>query len=644
MKSRQPNGRRRSGAAIVALALVCAGAAGAESSLIDRVGSVFDDVAWGFNLVGEKAQSLFGPGLGFGDEKTGGHAYAREFDQTYPVGPGATVSVSNEFGFGEVRVATWDNQLVQVYAEIAVRAESADLAQEIARSIEVRVDLAENLLDVRTILPDTRAETGQPTIQVNYALTIPKDANLVAKNDFGDTYVAGIGGRVAMDVRYGAIGIRDVAGPVSVRSRGEYALRAEGLRQGGTFELDGAPAEFANVAGPLKVTNFRGSVDLRNLGPEADVGVVSESGPIYYHVTEDAAPDLTATVLLGDIESDIPLSRASHGSVSVARTANIESQQRVSLRATFANILIQRDGVEPPVRTDTTSGTELFKEVVEHSERVADNIAVTVEAVTGNIRITGTDSRDVRIAATKFVRVQSQSNVRAALQALGFSVTHNGDEALAIRTLVADNMEALGCSSYRVDLAIECPRTAAVTVHAQDGHTSIRDTGGPVVVRQAAGAVTVQHVKAEVDLANEKGGIEVSRCAGPLKASVAHGALTLNEIYGAVTTDGLDGKTVIESPHAAVTARNTGGDVRIIAFEGIGGDYDVFVERGNISILLPPATDASLSVSAENGFVTTSSAIPLTGSIKKGRQEFIKTNTGPHRITLQTKNGDIIID
>jgi len=617
-------------------------AAGAESGLLDRLGTVFDDMAWGFNVVGEKAQSLFGPGLGFGDESGGGHGHAREFDETYPVGPGATVSVSNEFGFGEIRVATWDNQLVQVYAEIAVRAESADLAQEIARSIDIHVDVSESDLDVRTILPDTRSEAGRPAIQVNYALLIPKDANLVAKNDFGDTYVAGIGGALGIDVRYGAIGIRDVAGRVSVRSHGEYALRAEGLRQGGAFELNGAPAEFANVAGELKVSNFRGAVDLRGLAPETDVSVVSESGPIYLHVTEDAAPDLTATVLMGDIESDVPLDRSSHGRLTVARTANVESQQRVSLYTTFANILIQRDGVAAPPRTDTTSGTELVKETVEHSERVGDEVAVTVEAVAGNIRITGADSQDVRITATKFVRVRSQSNVRAALQALGFGVAHEEGAPLVIRTAVADNMEALGCSSYRVDLAIECPRTTTVTVRAQDGRTSIRDTGGRVEVRQAAGAVTLEHVKAEADLTNDKGGIEVAHCAGPVQASAAHGALTLTDVYGAITTACVEGKTVIESPHGAVTARSTGGDIRIIAFDGIGGDYDVLAERGNVSILLPPGTDASLTVSAENGFVT--SAVPLTGSIKKGRQEFIRTSAGPHRVTLQARNGDVIID
>jgi DUF4097 and DUF4098 domain-containing protein YvlB len=623
----------------VALLLLCSTAA-AQSQLIDKVGSVFDDVARGLNLVGEKAQDLVGPGLGFGDSNAGGFVSSREFAERHPVGPAARVSVANEFG--EIRVTTWDNQVVQVTAKISVRAESADLANAISQNIEIRVTPADNAVEVRTVLPDTRSEKGKPTIEVNYEVTAPRDASLAAKNDFGDTIIAGIGGAVAVDANFGAVDMRDIGGPVEVRARGEFALEAQELRQGGTFELHRVRANLRKLAGTVKVGNFWGSVTLRDLAPEAEVNVVSESGPITFYVAENPTPNIEATVVFGEIQSELPLSLSSQGDFTVGRNVSGEFKQRVTLRASFANIAIRRPAAEPTDQAAATLASQPFKEVTTQTEPVLENSQISIEVIPGDIRVVGTDESEIRVTATKFVRVQSQSNVRAAVQALDVRSTATEGQ-LKIRTAVTDNMAALGCTSYRVDLDIECPRTITVDIQAQEGHTAIVGLGGNAAVKQAAGSITVEHVKGEVRLLNQKGDVQVTECAGPVEVVGSYGAINLKDVYGKMTTTCTQGKTVIESPHAEIAlARNTGGDIRILSLDGVAGNYDVHTDQGNISILLPPETDASITATAENGAVH--SAIPLTGSIRKDLQEFVRNSAGPFRVTLQTKNGDIAIN
>ena len=626
-------------AAAVLIALAIPASAWAENGIIERVGSVFDDLAQGFDIVGEKAQRLFGPGLGFGEDEPGGYVEERTFSETYPVARESSVSITNEFG--EIRVGAWDNQVVEVSVQIVVRAESEDLAQEIARAIDIRTTRANNHFDARTILPDTPSGMGQPAIEVNYTVTVPRDAKVTARNDFGDTYVAGVEGALALDVRYGAIGLLDIAGAVSVRSRGEFGLHAEGLRQGGAFELDGAQAHFVRIDGTLRVSNFRGSVDLRNLGSEVAADIVSESGPIYYRVGEDEAPDLTATTLFGTFESDIPLSREVQGGIAIARSPNAQSLQRIDLRATFANIVIQQAGSEPPRMPEETAGSQLFKEGVEWAQDISENAVVTIDAAVGNVRVTGTDERKLVIRATKFVRLHSTPDVSAALEALQFSVERI-EGGITVKTAVTGDMAALGCTSYRVDLVLECPRTVSLAITAQDGHTFVNDLGGAVTVRQTTGAVTMEYVKGALDLANEKGDVEAVACEGPVQAKASYGNITLSDIHGDMAATCVGGKIVVESPHGGILARNTGGDVAILSFESVAGDYDVMVEQGNISIVLPPSTDASLSVKAESGYVE--SAVPLTGTIDRELQEFIKVNSGPHRVTLHTRSGKIRID
>lgn len=623
---------------VLASLLICPFAL-AQSGLINRVGSVFDDVARGLDLVGEKAQDLIGPGLGFGSGNTGGFVESREYAERFPVGAAPLVSMANEFG--EIRVGVWDSQVVGVTAKIAVRAETANLAGEIARTIDIHVTPADNRIEVRTILPDTRADMGKPSIEVNYDVMIPRDASLVSRNDFGDTTVSGIGGSLAIDARFGAVDLHDIGGPVTVRARGEFAVIVQGLRQGGTFELYGARANFRNIAGALKVSNFRGAMELREVAPEADIEVMSESGPITYYVPENETPEVSATVLFGDLQSDVPLARVAQSDFTVARSINANTQQRVNLRASFGNIVIQREGAPPLSQQTNLPANQPFQDVQTQTEPVLENGQLAVEAIPGDVVIKGTDTDQMRLKATKFVRVQSQSNARAALQALDVRVTAT-ESVLKIATSVTDNMAALGCTSYRVDLAIECPRTVVVDVQAQDGHTSISDMGGNASVRQAAGSIAVEHCKGEAKLTNQKGDVQVTSCAGSVEVTSYYGTINLKDVSGKMTSTTMQGKTVIESPHSEIVARATGGDIRIISFEGVNGNYDVRAEQGNISILLPPESDASLAATAENGAVH--STIPLTGNIKKDFQEFVKTTAGTYRVTLQTKNGDILIN
>jgi hypothetical protein len=649
-----PSMRRLFSAALMlAAAAFCFGDARADGDqgLMGKVGSLFEDVPRLLDLVGEKALDVIGPGLGFGEvEESGGFSVRREFEEAYPVSPGAVISIGNEFGAGEVRVSTWDNQVVRVAAAISVAAETSALATEIAEGVEIRVTPPQNggapstdkLAEVRTVLPDLRDGQGKPSIEVNYVVTIPRNVGITVRNDFGDTLLTGIGGAVAVDSRYGAVSLSNCSGSVHVRSRGEFPVQAQGLRQGGTFDLHYARAEFADIAGTLQVKNFWGSVALRGLGAESNVDVSCESGPVYLQLTENVAPDLEATVLFGGIESDIELSRATHGNVTIARSPSMESRQQIVLRTTFAPILIQTAGQGQLAAASGVPGDyQPFKEVAAQTYTLPEQATIAVRAVAGDIRITGIDDTQTRVTTTKFVRVQSQANVRAALQALDAAI-QTTDTGLTLTTAVKDNMAALGCTSYKIDILIECPRTVSLDVQAGNGHTAIDGIGGNVVARQEAGSVAVEHVKGLLDLANQKGDIDVAECAGPVTATAYFGHIAMKDVYGKMTTKCVEGKTVIEAPHAEIEANNSGGDVRIISFDGIGGNYSVTAEQGNISILLPPETDATLTATAVFGVVR--SSIPLTGNKKKDFEEFTKPGTGPYRVTLKTRQGDILLD
>ena len=89
-------------------------------------------------------------------------------------------------------------------------------------------------------------------------------------------------------------------------------------------------------------------------------------------------------------------------------------------------------------------------------------------------------------------------------------------------------------------------------------------------------------------------------------AEARQGGIRLKSIFGKISAKASEGRTLIEAPEGEVFVRAKGDDVRILALKGIGGDYDVRVEDGSLSILLPPEADAALSVITKNGTIRTS--------------------------------------
>ncbi|MBN2310753.1 MAG: hypothetical protein JXR94_17400, partial [Candidatus Hydrogenedentes bacterium] len=348
-------------------------------------------------------------------------------------------------------------------------------------------------------------------------------------------------------------------------------------------------------------------------------------------------------VLAGRIQSDLPLEgKTTVGSQFVsARTTNVEAEQRISLTVTFDDVHIHLEGLPEEAGPAVEEGTELVRKVSEDTAAFTEGMELIVDAPLGDIRIEGTDEDAVRVKASKLARLQSKSNASAVLDAIELSVK-TLDNRIRIQTHVQDNMESLGCTYYRVDLEIQCPRTAPLKVTGANGHTSVSSMGGPVFIEQMDGVVAIEHVKGQLEITNHKGDVQVFECGGPLTLSVKDGTATTRDIYGKQAIDCLGGKVIVDAPHGEVFVNSRGGDVRIIALDGVDGDYGVRVEGGDLSLLVPSTADATLYVTATNGIVFP--AIPLTGSIDGPVRKYQgRLNNGRYTLTLETKDGDIAI-
>ncbi len=626
---------------VLACLFICSTSASGQSAVLDRVGAIFDDLGRGLDLLGKKATDLVGPGLGLGEQPRMKFAESREFNERYPVNPSPVVSVSNEFG--GIRIDTWNNPVVEVSAEILVGADTAGVAGEIARGTEIRVDAASDRVTVNTLLPDTRRTTGKVAVTVNLTLTVPEKADLIAENYFGDVLVHDLDGTATVNVQYGMVELANIEDRVTVRMRGEFALEARELADGGTFDLNGAHGRFNTIGGNLKISNFRGTVEFRDLAENLQMDVNNEGGTVVLYLDEQSSPDFVATSMFGNIKSDIELSRSSQGDLTIARSPNIESNQHIAIRATFGDVLIKRQGARADAATDTFSDSQSpVKRLVTERATVDEDTELFIDAVVGDVQVSGVDEEHVRITATQWLRIADKDMAEATMNALDLDVEKEPSR-LVVRTRVLDDMKALGCSAYRIDLAIQCPRTCPIDLRAQNGHTTVDGTGGHVHIEQMEGSVVVEHAKGALELTNRKGGVYVKQCAGPVQVTALYGTVHLEEVYGKSAVNCEEGKTIIDALHGPGIVRHRGGDVRLIALETVSGSLDIQVENGNLSVLLPLSADIALDVTAEGGMVY--SAIPLNGAISQEVQEFHgRLNKATHEVVLHVKGGDIRIN
>ena len=121
------------------------------------------------------------------------------------------------------------------------------------------------------------------------------------------------------------------------------------------------------------------------------------------------------------------------------------------------------------------------------------------------------------------------------------------------------------------------------------------------------------------------------------------GTIRAKEVEGELHLESSSGKITIDTPRSSVFARNTGGDIRIIALDGVLGDIDVKTTNGNISTLIPPSSDVLLVLNVKDGKLY--SSFPVTGSVQKTTSTFQgRLNKATHRVVLETEGGDIKLD
>ncbi|HYK39426.1 MAG TPA: hypothetical protein VEU98_05340, partial [Candidatus Eremiobacteraceae bacterium] len=178
----------------------------------------------------------------------------KSFEKTLPLTGNQGLSLDNRFG--NVHVSGASGHDVKINATIHVQAKSKEEAQEFADKIQIDVQQSGDGVHVRTIYPDEhgfRLQWKRASYSVDYDVTLPVDAPLWVRNDFGNVETAGVHGWARVESGHGSVEVKD-AGQTKITNAF------------GRIELNNASGNsvIVNNNGQVEVTNVKGTLDIKN--------------------------------------------------------------------------------------------------------------------------------------------------------------------------------------------------------------------------------------------------------------------------------------------------------------------------------------------------------------------------------------------
>jgi DUF4097 and DUF4098 domain-containing protein YvlB len=226
--------------------------------------------------------------------------------------------------------------------------------------------------------------------------------------------------------------------------------------------------------------------------------------------------------------------------------------------------------------------------------RLGDNGTLDLQNVAGDIVVTGTGGRDVRIEAVKRVRGRSDAEARTLLRDLQVQVAERGG-SVEVRTTYPRGRGG----SAQVDYTVSVPEDANVTLRTVSGEVRVSNVRGELRAQSVSGDITAASVRRVRDLRSVSGTLEVSDGEGSDidGATVSGDVVVRNLKVRTLELTSVSGNmrfSDVESERANLTS--VSGNIDYAGRLARGGRYELSSHSGNVRVV--PGTDAGFDLDA----------------------------------------------
>src|SRR5688572_8294848 len=156
--------------------------------------------------------------------------------------------------FGDLNIRTHGSSKVSVRADI--RSSDPDLGKQ----IRIIAQEEGGGVSIRTVFPEVHIRHGHLSYSVDMTVTIPQNAPLTAKNQFGATDVRGLHASSTIENKQGAIEFADARGGQHTITNAFGAIEVTDVSGNTTITNSNGAISVKNAGGNLTVTNRFGAV------------------------------------------------------------------------------------------------------------------------------------------------------------------------------------------------------------------------------------------------------------------------------------------------------------------------------------------------------------------------------------------------
>jgi len=253
---------------------------------------------------------------------------------------------------------------------------------------------------------------------------------------------------------------------------------------------------------------------------------------------------------------------------------------------------------------------------------VPANARVTIRGGRGDITVRSTDTPEIRVSGKKNVHAWSENDAQRRSSPISVEIVQNGDGYEIHPTGVG-----AGDSRIDIDMDIQVPKKAYVTVRNEKGDITVSDmttpvsvtsVSGDVEVRDTASDVTIEMHKGDVKVTDTKGDIKISGKGGQVDVASATGSFTLDgEFYGPIRADKVAKGLRFISQRTDLTLTSLTGHMEASSgnLEIVDAPGDIALRTNRYSVTIENAT-GKVKVDNRDGDVTLRFSSPPKADIE----------------------------
>lgn len=162
---------------------------------------------------------------------------------------------------------------------------------------------------------------------------------------------------------------------------------------------------------------------------------------------------------------------------------------------------------------------------------VPANARITIRGGRGDITVRASETPEIRVSGKKNVHAWSENDAARRAGPVSVEIVQNGD-GYEVHPISA------GDSRVTIDMDIQVPKKANVTVRNEKGDVTVSDMATPVSVTSTSGDVEVRGTASDVNIEMHKGDVKVSDTKGDIKISGKGGQVDVASATGSFTLDG----------------------------------------------------------------------------------------------------------